>query len=52
MKRDELIKLLTENYDADEEVTFLVNDSEQGEIQETKAEVKDFEQTTFEGHWN
>ena len=51
MKRDELIKMLTENFAADEEVTFLVNDSEYGETKETDAEVKDFEETYYKGHW-
>ncbi len=51
MKRDELIKLLTENFTADEEVTFLVNDSEYGVIKETEAKVKEYEETYYKGHW-
>lgn len=51
MKRDELIKLLTEKFDADEEIVFLVNDTEYGETKETNAEVMDFEETYYKGHW-
>ena len=51
MKRDELIKLLTEKFDADEEIVFLVNDTEYGETKETNAEVRDFEETYYKGHW-
>lgn len=51
MKRDELIKLLTENFTADEEVTFLVNDSEYGETEEEKAKVTAFEERREKGHW-
>lgn len=51
MKRDELIKLLAEKFDADEEIVFLVNDTEYGETKETNAEVRDFEETYYKGHW-
>ena len=51
MKRDELIKMLTENFTADEEVTFLVNDSEYDSIEEEQAEVTVFEEKREKGHW-
>ena len=44
MKRDELIKMLTENYKADDEVVFLFDDDE-GEVRAKNINVEDHTET-------
>lgn len=50
MTRKELVEALTANFAEDEEVTFVYCD-DQGEVRETKVEIRDHEQETCKGHW-
>ena len=50
MTRKELVDALTANFAEDEEVTFVYND-DQGEVRETKVEIREHEQETYKGHW-
>lgn len=50
MTRKELVEALAANFAEDEEVTFVYND-DQGEVRETRVEVRDHEQETRVGHW-
>ena len=50
MTAEQLVHLITDNFAADEEVTFLVND-DQGAVRLTDAEVSHHTQTTVNGHW-
>ena len=50
MTRKELVEALAANFAEDEEVTFVYCD-DQGEVRETKVEVREHEQETCRGHW-
>lgn len=50
MTAEQLIHLITDNFSADEEVTFLYHD-DQGAVRSTDVEVNKHTQTTVNGHW-
>ena len=50
MTAEELVHLITGNFAADEEITFLINGG-QGAERLTDAEVSKHTQTTVNGHW-
>ena len=50
MTAEQLVHLITNNFAADEEVTFLIN-GDQGAERLTDAEVSKHTQTTVNGHW-
>lgn len=50
MTAEQLVHLITDNFAADEEVTFLIN-GDQGAERLTDAKVSHHTQTTVNGHW-
>ena len=50
MTAEQLVHLITDNFTADEEVTFLYHDS-QGAVRSTDAVVNNHTQTKVDGHW-
>ena len=50
MTAEQLVHLITDNFAADEEVTFLYHD-DQGAVRSTDAEFSKHTQTTVNGHW-
>lgn len=50
MTAEQLVHLITDNFAADEEVTFLYHD-EHGDVRSTDVEVSKHIQTTVNGHW-
>ena len=50
MTAEQLVHLITDNFAADEEVTFLYHD-DQGAVRSTDAEFSKHTQTSVNGHW-
>ena len=50
MTRKKLVEVLTANFAEDEEVTFVYND-DQGEVRETRVEIKDHTESHCNGHY-